>query len=312
MMRDREAGRIGVVAGLAVLAGGTAGVRGGTEAWLARPASGEYLHLDEPAGGAATTNQPGEAPAESVPAPASPWRAEMNMWIWVLGLEGNVGARGAVVGVSSSFGDILEASDSVFAFSGRLEVANGPIGGFIDGLYSKLGAEDRTGPGLVASVDATMEQSLIDFGLMYRIGDWKTDDQAAREAADARTSLTLDLYAGGRYSGVDVTLQPAGGAELKAGRDWVDPIAGAKVVIPFAERWHLAVNGDIGGFGVSSDLTWSATAVVGYDFHIGTLPSTVMVGYRAVGWDYSDGDGSEEFVWDVVQHGFIIGLSMRF
>jgi len=239
---------------------------------------------------------------------ANGWRVNFNTWIWLAGIDGDVGARGLTVDVSASFGDILDASDSILAFSGRLEVAKGRWGGFIDGMYMNLGVDDVTGPLGFADIDVTFEMILIDFGATYRIGEWTPNGEAARNSRD----ITLDLYAGGRYTSLEIELDPAHLAARSRDLDWLDPIVGGKLVLPINEKWHLATNGDIGGFGVESDFTWSVTGVIGYDFRLFDHPAAVYLGYRAIGWDFTEGSGSERFTWDLVQHGPILGFSLKF
>ncbi len=239
---------------------------------------------------------------------ADGWRVNFNTWIWLAGVDGTVGARGLTVDVSASFGDILDASDSILAFSGRLEVAKGRWGGFIDGMYMNLGVDDVTGPLGFADIDVTFEMILIDFGATYRIGEWTPNGEAARNSRD----ITLDLYAGGRYTSLEIELDPAHLAARSRDLDWLDPIVGGKLVLPINEKWHLATNGDIGGFGVESDFTWSVTGVIGYDFRLFDHPAAVYLGYRAIGWDFTEGSGSERFTWDLVQHGPILGFSLLF
>lgn len=272
--------------------------------------------------GTATSSEMTDRAAGTPPAPAasaeSPppitadsstsLRFDMYAWIWLIGLNGDVGARGRTAEVDADFGDILDASDSVFAFSGRLEVGYGRIGGFIDGMYADLGADDQTGPGGLADIDIEFKQGMIDFGMMYRVVDV---EPSGAGAANPR-NLTLDLYAGGRYNSIELGVNPANLPERSRSQDWLDPIVGAKLRLPLAERWRFEVNGDVGGFGVESDFTWSTTAVFGYDFSLFGLPSTVLAGYRAVGWDYTDGSGNSEFKFDIVQHGPLLGLSVRF
>ena len=238
----------------------------------------------------------------------SPFRFELYTWVWVMGLDGTVGARGRTTDVDASFGDILDASDSVFAFSGRMELGYGKFAGYIDGMYADLGVDDVRGPEGLETFDISFEQTILDFGLMYRIVDHKPTGKAA---ANPR-NLTLDLYGGGRYSGLELTVDPSSEPARSADKNWVDPIFGAKLTAPLAEHWHLMVNGDIGGFGAASDFTWSTTAVIGYDFLLFKHPSSVMLGYRAIGWDYTDGSGDSEFTWDIIQHGVILGFSMEF
>lgn len=273
----------------------------------------------------ASTRDPADAPAanssyeiklspdavedpEIVIASADAWRVEVNTWMWLMGIEGDIGVRGLKSNVSASFGDVLDASDSLFAFSGRLELGKGRWGGFFEGVYANIGVDDTSGPLGFASIDVEFELTLLDFGVMYRLGDWVAEGAST----ESRRRTTLDLYAGGRYTDIDLKLDPAN-ADTRAGsRDWIDPIVGAKLVHPFAESWHLRVNGDIGGFGVGSDFTWPASGVVGYDFTVFGMPANVYAGYRAIGQDYTDGSGSDKFTWDVILHGPVLGFALRF
>lgn len=239
---------------------------------------------------------------------ASPWRIEFNTWIWAMGVDGDVGARGRVADVSASFIDIFDDSDSLFAFSGHLEIGYEKFGVFIDGFYADIGVDNASGPPGMADIDMTFEQAIVDFGAMYRLGDWEPSGDAA---ANDR-NITLDLYAGGRFIDLKLDLDADSLPSRSADKQWVDPIVGAKLNCPISEDWRVSVNGDVGGFGVESDLTWSATGVFGYNFDLFSVPATVLFGYRAYGWDYSEGSGDDRFEWDVIQHGPIIGLSLRF
>ncbi len=88
-------------------------------------------------------------------------------------------------------------------------------------------------------------------------------------------------------------------------KQWVDPIIGARAQYNFNDRWFVAGNADIGGFGVSSDLTWSIEAAVGYNF---TRNVSAELGYRYLYTDYSDGG----FVYDMAEAGIYTGLNIRF
>ena len=240
-----------------------------------------------------------ENPADS----AGDWRFHFNSWLWLMGIEGDLGVRGMKVEVDADFGDLLDASDSLLAFSGRLEVGYKRIAGFVDGIYADLGADDRSGPGGLANVDITMEMGIVDFGLMYRILDMPTD---------TGLNTTVDVYAGARYISLEVELDPAMLASVSRSKDWFDPIVGAKLHLPLTPRLHLGLWGDVGGFGASSDFTWSATGVLGFNFELFKLPMTLYGGYRAMGWDYSTGSGTSETIWDVILHGPILGGEVRF
>ncbi len=249
---------------------------------------------------AASTFAAGE---ENPPDVDSDWRFQFDTWIWLMGIEGDVTSGPISASVDSDFGDILDASDSLLAFSGRIEVGYKRLAGFVDGIYADIGADDRSGSGGLADIDVTMEMGIVDFGLMYRVFDMPTDHPL---------NTTIDLYAGARYIAVEVELDPAMVASVSNDEDWIDPIVGAKLQLPLAKRWHLGLWGDVGGFGASSDFTWSATGVLGFSFELFKLPTTLYGGYRAMGWDYSTGSGSSAFEWDVILHGPLMGLEMRF
>ncbi len=236
------------------------------------------------------------------------WRVNFNTWIWLAGLDGEVGARGLTTDVSASFGDILDASDSILAFAGRLEIAKGRWGGFIDGMYMNLGVDDVSGPLGFADIDTTSEIFVIDFGATYRLGEWTPSGEAAGNSRD----ITLDLYAGGRYNRLELELDPARLPSRTRDINWLDPIVGGKLILPINEKWHISTNSDIGGFGVESDFTWSVTAVIGYDFLLFDNPASVFFGYRAIGTDFTEGSGSDQITWDVVYHGPILGFSLLF
>jgi hypothetical protein len=74
------------------------------------------------------------------------------------------------------------------------------------------------------------------------------------------------------------------------------------------ERWSLSLAGDVGGFGVGSDLTWAAQGILGYRLPLGRFETILGVGYQALSWDYED----NAFGWDVTQQGPIVGGTIRF
>ena len=61
----------------------------------------------------------------------------------------------------------------------------------------------------------------------------------------------------------------------------------------------------IGGFGVSSDLTWQAMASLGDQINDS---AAAALGYRGIGTDCEDGS----FGYDVISHGLLLGFECRF
>jgi opacity protein-like surface antigen len=56
---------------------------------------------------------------------------------------------------------------------------------------------------------------------------------------------------------------------------------------------------------MASDFTWQAMASIGY--HINDS-SSVALGYRAIGTDYTNND----ITYDVTSHGLLLGYEMKF
>lgn len=95
---------------------------------------------------------------------------------------------------------------------------------------------------------------------------------------------------------------PEGGS---ASKGWMDPFIGFRAQYNFTEKFFLAGRADIGGFGVSSDLTWQAQATLGYNFNENVFTE---LGYRYLETDYTDGG----FTYDIAQSGVFAGLGFRF
>lgn len=252
------------------------------------------------------------------PAPDE-WQFTSTTYVWATSLNGDVAVKGQSSDVDASFHDILKESDSIIAFEGRLGVQKGDWGAYIDGIYNRIGAKADAGGQIVSlDVDATMELVILEAAVFYQVGAWPLS-LGASGAETAPPRLTLQTYAGARYTSLDVDLD----LELKAlgqkrhaqadgSEEWVDPIVGSRVILDFAERWQILVGGDVGGFGVGSEFTWSALGVLGYGFELFGHPSHAVAGYRALYQDYEDGNGSNQFKWDMTIHGPIIGLVTRF
>ncbi len=125
-------------------------------------------------------------------------------------------------------------------------------------------------------------------------------------------STTMDTFAGARYWDIDTTLKFKGGLGILAGQrvenseDWIDPVVGLKGRTPLGDsRFYLAGWAGLGGFGANSDLFYDVSLNLGYQWSdaIGTT-----VGYRLYDVNYDKND----FVYDVQQYGFLLGLTWKF
>jgi hypothetical protein len=193
-------------------------------------------------------------------------------------------SQGRQVDVDVPFSDIL--SNLHFAGMGYFSMKNDTWFLSSQLVYMNLQQSQDV---LNGTAEVTVEETIADVGGGYRITELATLLVGAR-LVDLRTELSFDRNG-------------------KASKTWVDPYVGAAFVAPLSERWWLDLHGDIGGFGVGSDLTWQAWADVGYR---ASDVMTVFLGFRAFDVDYEDGSGTNLFKYDVLTSGPQLGVAFRF
>ncbi|MEE8514993.1 MAG: hypothetical protein V3S73_09795 [Gammaproteobacteria bacterium] len=250
------------------------------------------------------------------------WQFSTSLYAWAVAMDGDVTIRNRTVDVDASFSDVIEASDSIFAFMATADATKGRWGLFFNPAYMKVSGEKGAILGPVsASVDATTEIAIIGFGGSYRIAEWPIGPGKNRSNDNQDQTVWLDAMVGGRYTylkgEIDLRVTAAslglsGQRVVEKSKSWVDPFIGARVGANMSENWSVQLRGDIGGFGVGSDFTWQTVALVGYRFQMFGHDANVAAGYRALYQDFEDGSGSERFVWDMLLHGPVLGLNVRF
>jgi hypothetical protein len=238
------------------------------------------------------------APSGAQEGTSDKWEFTVTPYMWLAGLEGDMTAEGTKSDVDLSFSDIWDILDIGGAV--HLEAWKGDWGLFLDPTYMKLATDERIGD---IKVDVEAELWIVEFGAYRRILETPI-------GTDLDRSLTVDAYAGGRYwylgNEIDIKNTPY---EFDDSEDWLDPIVGSHIRAGLTDKVFLAFRGDVGGFGISSDFTWSTLATVGYQLN---PKLTLHGGYRALGIDYSDGSGASKFGMNATMHGPIVGLSIRF
>jgi hypothetical protein len=221
------------------------------------------------------------------------WTFAISPYFWAAGMSGDVKQFGLPeVHVNASFSDIFKNLD--FAAMAIGEARYGRFSVFGDAMYVKLSGEAATPRGIVAnkvSLDTSTFAGLLGAGYsIYQDGN-----------------TYIDIAAGGRVWNVDSELNFRGGfLGGRSGSDsatWADAMVGTRFRYAFTDNWYLTGWGMIGGGGASVD--WDVAAGIGYKF---TDMISAVAGYRALGVRYNHDD----FVFDVVQQGPIVGLVFRF
>lgn len=266
---------------------------------------------------------------ESMPGvPTSQWRLSFTPYGWATWIKGDQTVKGRTVGLDVDPVQMVEHLDAL-PFMGYAEARNGPFAFYGDIVYAKLGLDaDRVTsrgahPAISGSLSASLgqefEQTVAELGGVYQIGKW---------TAPSGGLMAVDVLAGARYWHQDMSINLAltntldigdlvvtrGIAVARGGGvDWVDPVVGARLRHHFAPGQELVLRGDIGGFGLGSDLTWNVAAT--YSFVICTQDGVTysgLVGYRALDVDYEQGSGRTQYRYDVLQHGPLSGLTISF
>jgi|GEM_PF-843856 len=86
---------------------------------------------------------------------------------------------------------------------------------------------------------------------------------------------------------------------------WIDPIVGLRGQLNLTRWLFLAAQGDVGGFGVGSQITWNTQATIGFNF---TRNVFAELGYRYMYVDYEN-DG---FLYNMNSYGLYSSIGFKF
>ena len=255
------------------------------------------------------------AAAEDAAPAAAPWKLSVTPYAWATSLHGKAGVAGKTADVDVSFSDLLKNLNGAVMLD--LELRKGRFALMSNSVYAKLEDDSSTGQDRI-KVDATANMLIQGLAATYRVGTW----QLAEFDKAGPLSVAVDPYAGIRYTYLDTQLDgkldlPDLGVNAQrtaeGDKNWVDPIIGLRTIWTLGDRLSLAVAGDIGGTSQNSDYSWQAIGLVGYRFGLlGTNNANLLAGYRALHQKYTDGNGRNEFDWDVTIHGPVVGLTITF
>ena len=242
---------------------------------------------------------PQDSQAQSQPPPAvpSPWSFRVSPYVWFAGLSGDVGVNAnlPVIDVDVDFSEIFHSIDwfppPVMAAG---EVRYGRFAFTTDLIFLGLDADHEASRG-PASVAAELDLDTVvwTFGGSFR--------------AIEQDPVTLDLLVGGRLWNVDAKGTVTGfvARQRSGSQTWVDPIIGISGRVELGNGFALQAEGDVGGFGLVSDIDWQLLGTIQYQV---ADYLTLDAGYRYLAVDFDDGG----FLFDVALSGPIIGASIRF
>ena len=264
----------------------------------------------------------------ATPADPEPWRLSATLYGWAINTGGSVTALNQTIDTKASFLDLVQHSDSLMAFMGYFEADKGPAGLYTDLVFTRLGfSAQQTNyrnpiPGLRVTLNTqealTYQMIISEVGGVFELHKWSGED--------AGNFTAIDALGGFRYWNMSVDVKfdaqlnaavPSLGFDRSFGLaiahadaiQWIDPLVGLRLRHQFTPNQNIFVRGDIGGFGLASSLTWQAVGAYSYAWQLHGGELAAVVGFRALGVDYSKTGGS--FALQETMDGPIIGVSWR-
>ncbi|RZB37461.1 MAG: hypothetical protein SRB2_01005 [Desulfobacteraceae bacterium Eth-SRB2] len=232
------------------------------------------------------------------------WEYAVTPYLWTLSLDGDVKVKGRKSDVDMEFSDIWDELN--MATMVVFEARKGEWGFYSNIIYANLGKATHV-QGIRIEPDINL--LMLTAGGFYRMGTWDLSEAPGKKSP----TITVDALFGARYTYLDIELDIKGFHNPEGDENWVDPLIGVRTLWSLSDRWTLALEGSIEGFGVGSDFAWHAYGLIGYHFGLfADDDAKVLVGYRALSQDYDDGHGNDKFEWDVTLHGPIAGLKIVF
>ena len=233
------------------------------------------------------TPPPVETPVAYTTAETSDWQFRTALYGWAQSLDGDVTVRGFTAPVDLKFSDLLQDLD--MAFMGLAEVSHGRWGLLVDVNYAKI-SDSLSLPRRGGTIEFNMRQWLVNSYVTYGV---VRDD-----------TTVFDVLAGARFNSMELELETGLGTRSND-KKWVDPVIGLRYQRNLSPSFFFRTVGDIGGFDVSSDLTWQAMAGLGWRF---SDCGSALIGYRVIDTDYDHGN----FQYDVTADGPVLGVEFTF
>lgn len=214
------------------------------------------------------------------------WEFVVAPYLLLPHMSGSVTVRALSVDVAADPGDIF--SKLRFGAMFYLEAHNSTWAITLDGLFMWLKEDAERLP-----AEADMNQGAIELAGYRRLAPW----------AEALIGGRLNIL------GASITSEGPLGFEADDDKVWFDPLIGARFEVPRTGKWRLRLRGDIGGFGIGSDLAWQIYPVVAYRF---SRLFALAAAYRVISMDYKTGSGSDRFEYDMRIFGPEVGLVFHF
>jgi hypothetical protein len=223
------------------------------------------------------------------------WHFAVSPYLWFPGVHGTIaGPNGRSLAFRASPGDLL--SHFRFGLMGAVEARRKRIVVPIDLMWIRLGADNAVaapGLGVVTSANMTATELIFTPKIGYRVIDEK--------------GFKADVLSGIRFwhFGESLHFNPSLlGLNFNGSQNFVDPLVGGRIQMALSPKIVVNALGDVGGWGVGSQLEYQFAALLGYRIK----PALVLqAGYRYLNIDYRRTRG---VVFNATTAGVIFGATL--
>jgi hypothetical protein len=212
-------------------------------------------------------------------------------YLWMTGLNGNVGVKGYVVPVNASFADVF--SNLNIGYMGALELRKQSFGSLLDLEYTNLTTQEASTP----------------FGLLYssartRAKTFFIDPEFYGRVVD-NPKYSIDALAGVRVwrldNGIDLRAGLLPALSLDDTQSWADPLLGARFRTNLPKGFFATLKGDAG---VGGNETWQIYTGGGKTFR---QKYALILAYRRLDIHYR----TSGFLYDTSMNGLLLGMTIR-
>jgi opacity protein-like surface antigen len=218
---------------------------------------------------------------------------EIAPYAWVAGSKGSVSVRGLGSELGVRFTDMVENPEIGGMAVAKLRLKRWTFTGEFSYLHMSDDAETPGTPFSGSHLTTELMEASLAMGYTMTMED--------RGLAE--------FFAGARAWRIDTDVDFDAGTlpsmSLSQRKTWIDPIVGANFQFNLGKSWYLHAVADVGGFGVSSFMT--GQVILGASLRLGDH-WRITAAYRYLADDFEDGN----FRWKVAQHGFLVGIGLRF
>jgi hypothetical protein len=232
----------------------------------------------------------------------TPWQFEVAPYLWALNMDGKTSVGPTTATINESFNDILKHLN----FAGMLYATahKDNFGLYFNGIYAVTSDSGTfTTPLGGININVKNKYGIFGGGLSYIIYNHLFSNQSI---------LQFEPILGARYT-LNNTKLTLNQFSVSKNVNWTDPVIGLKARFDFNPRWSITLMGDLGGTSTSTDYSYSASGLIGYQPSTPSLKHvSTYLGYRLLKQKYITGSGIHYYQWNMRLFGPLLGVALHF